>query len=392
MMGIDITIRHYDRQLLIYVVLLAIIGTVMLYSASWYESFARSNGRTDMLFLQGHLKRLLLGIVFLFGFLIVDFRELKKIAPHLIVFAILLLITTKGYYLINGWNRPARWLYIGSLSVQTSDIARFSVLLYIAYFIDKKRGGINEFNVGLFPALAVLIIIMGLIIIQPDFSTAIMIGILGITILYIGGSNLSQLSLSTALGLIISIPILLSESYRMDRITSYLGRISSFFNPTDIKGVGYQLHQSLISLGNGGWFGVGLGGSIEKNHILPTPHTDFIFSIIGEELGFILGTVPVLTIFLLIFLRGIKISKECTDPFGVLLAVGISINLILYAYVNVAVVTGLIPVTGLPMPLVSYGGSGMVVNLAMIGILLNISQARRTVGNRNTWSPLQYER
>ena len=392
MMGIDITIRHYDRQLLIYVVLLAIIGTVMLYSASWYESFARSNGRTDMLFLQGHLKRLLLGIVFLFGFLIVDFRELKKIAPHLIVFAILLLITTKGYYLINGWNRPARWLYIGSLSVQTSDIARFSVLLYIAYFIDKKRGGINEFNVGLLPALAVLIIIMGLIIIQPDFSTAIMIGILGITILYIGGSNLSQLSLSTALGLIISIPILLSESYRMDRITSYLGRISSFFNPTDIKGVGYQLHQSLISLGNGGWFGVGLGGSIEKNHILPAPHTDFIFSIIGEELGLILGTVPVLTIFLLIFLRGIKISKECTDPFGVLLAVGISINLILYAYVNVAVVTGLIPVTGLPMPLVSYGGSGMVVNLAMIGILLNISQARRTVGNRNTWSPLQYER
>ena len=251
MMGIDITIRHYDRQLLIYVVLLAIIGTVMLYSASWYESFARSNGRTDMLFLQGHLKRLLLGIVFLFGFLIVDFRELKKIAPHLIVFAILLLITTKGYYLINGWNRPARWLYIGSLSVQTSDIARFSVLLYIAYFIDKKRGGINEFNVGLLPALAVLIIIMGLIIIQPDFSTAIMIGILGITILYIGGSNLSQLSLSTALGLIISIPILLSESYRMDRITSYLGRILSFFNPTDIKGVGYQLHQSLISLGNG---------------------------------------------------------------------------------------------------------------------------------------------
>jgi len=392
MMGIDITIRHYDRQLLIYVVLLAIIGTVMLYSASWYESFARSNGRTDMLFLQGHLKRLLLGIVFLFGFLIVDFRELKKIAPHLIVFAILLLITTKGYYLLNGWNRPARWLYIGSLSVQTSDIARFSVLLYIAYFIDKKRGGINEFNVGLFPALAVLIIIMGLIIIQPDFSTAIMIGILGITILYIGGSNLSQLSLSTALGLIISIPILLSESYRMDRITSYLGRILSFFNPTDIKGVGYQLHQSLISLGNGGCFGVGLGGSIEKNHILPTPHTDFIFSIIGEELGFILGTVPVLTIFLLIFLRGIKISKECTDPFGVLLAVGISINLILYAYVNAAVVTGLIPVTGLPMPLVSYGGSGMVVNLAMIGILLNISQARRTVGNRNTWSPLQYER
>lgn len=386
-MGIDITIRSYDRQLLIYVVILAIIGTVMLYSASWYESYARSNGRTDMLFLQGHLKRLIVAVVFLFGFLVVDFRELKKIAPHLIIMAILLLMITKGYdyYLYRNWNHPARWLYIGSFSLQTSDIARFSVLLYIAYYIDKKRVGIENFNAGLLPVLAVLSVIMGLIIIQPDFSTAIMIGILGITILYVGGVKLSQLSLSTALGLLVSIPILLSKPYRVERILSY-------FNPTDIKTAGYQAHQSLISLGHGGWFGVGLGSSIEKNQFLPNPHTDFIFAIIGEELGFMLGSVPVLTLFLLIFLRGIKISKECTDPFGVLLAVGISINLILYAFVNAAVVTGLLPVTGLPMPMVSYGGSGMVVNLAMIGILLNISQARRTVGNRNTWSPLPYER
>jgi len=386
-MGIDITIRSYDRQLLIYVVILAIIGTVMLYSASWYESYARSNGRTDMLFLQGHLKRLIVAVVFLFGFLVVDFRELKKIAPHLIIMAILLLMITKGYdyYLYRNWNHPARWLYIGSFSLQTSDIARFSVLLYIAYYIDKKRVGIENFNAGLLPVLAVLSVIMGLIIIQPDFSTAIMIGILGITILYVGGVKLSQLSLSTALGLLVGIPILLSKPYRIERILSY-------FNPTDIKTAGYQAHQSLISLGHGGWFGVGLGSSIEKNQFLPTPHTDFIFAIIGEELGFMLGSVPVLTLFLLIFLRGIKISKECTDPFGVLLAVGISINLILYAFVNAAVVTGLLPVTGLPMPMVSYGGSGMVVNLAMIGILLNISQARRTVGNRNTWSPLPYER
>jgi len=386
-MGIDITIRSYDRQLLIYVVILAIIGTVMLYSASWYESYARSNGRTDMLFLQGHLKRLIVAVVFLFGFLVVDFRELKKIAPHLIIMAFLLLMITKGYdyYLYRNWNHPARWLYIGSFSLQTSDIARFSVLLYIAYYIDKKRVGIENFNAGLLPVLAVLSVIMGLIIIQPDFSTAIMIGILGITILYVGGVKLSQLSLSTALGLLVSIPILLSKPYRIERILSY-------FNPTDIKTAGYQAHQSLISLGHGGWFGVGLGSSIEKNQFLPNPHTDFIFAIIGEELGFMLGSVPVLTLFLLIFLRGIKISKECTDPFGVLLAVGISINLILYAFVNAAVVTGLLPVTGLPMPMVSYGGSGMVVNLAMIGILLNISQARRTVGNRNTWSPLPYER
>ena len=154
--------------------------------------------------------------------------------------------------------------------------------------------------------------------------------------------------------------------------------------------IGYQANESLKSLGNGGFFGVGLGNSIEKNHFLPTPHTDFIFAIIGEELGFILGTVPVLTLFVLIFLRGLKISKKCTDPFGVFLSIGIAFNLVLYAFVNAAVVTGIFPVTGLQMPMVSYGGSGMVINMAMMGILLNISQSARSVGGKRGWSPTLY--
>ena len=153
--------------------------------------------------------------------------------------------------------------------------------------------------------------------------------------------------------------------------------------------MGYQANQSLIGLGNGGFFGVGLGNSVEKNHFLPTPHTDFIFSIVGEELGFILGTIPVLTLFLLIFIRGLKIAKLSTDPFALLLSVGISFNLILYAFVNAAVVTGLFPVTGLPMPMISYGGSGTIINLAMIGILLNISESKRSL-NIGKWNTLVY--
>ena len=171
---------------------------------------------------------------------------------------------------------------------------------------------------------------------------------------------------------------------------SLLIRNSSSPFKGDNPDVGYQANQSLISLGNGGLFGTGLGNSIEKNHFLPTPHTDFIFAIIGEELGFLIGTVPVLTLFLFIFFQGIKIAKNCTDPFGVLLSIGIVTNLILYAFVNAAVVTGLLPVTGLPMPMISYGGSGMVVNMSLIGILLNISQAKRTVGD-NKWSKFLYE-
>ena len=382
---IDILIQKYDRRLMIYLSLLTVIGTVMLYSASWYESFANSNGQTDMLFLQAHLKRLFIGIFFLFGFLFFDYRRLKDFAPYLFIFAILLLIITKVFYLAKGfsWYKPARWLYLGPFSFQTSDFARMAMIIYMAYYVDKKRNLIKDFQIGLMPALILIAIIMGLIIIQPDYSTAVMIGLTGILILFIGGTRISHLSLATAGSLLIGIPILLSREYRRMRVLSFLGII-------DTPDIGYQANQSLISLGNGGLLGVGLGNSIEKNHFLPTPHTDFIFAIIGEELGFIFGTVPVITLFLLIFLRGLKISKKCTDPFGVLLAVGISFNFILYAFINAGVVTGLLPVTGLPMPMVSYGGSGMIINLSLMGILLNISQSRRSVGGQRGWSPRLY--
>ena len=382
---IDMLIQRYDRHLLVYLGILTVMGTVMLYSASWYESFANSNGRTDMLFLQGHLKRMLVGVFFLFGFLTLDYRRLKDIAPYFLVGAIILLISTKAFYLMKGfsWYKPARWLYLGPFTLQTSDVARMAIIVFMAYYVDKKRDQLKDFQIGLLPALSVLAIIMGLIVIQPDYSTALMLGTIGALILFIGGAQISQLTLAGAGAMLIGIPVLISREYRRVRILS-------FFGLGDNPDIGYQASQSLISLGNGGIFGVGLGNSIEKNHLLPTPHTDFIFAIIGEELGFILGTVPVLTLFILIFFRGLKVAKECTDPFGVFLAVGISFNLVLYAFVNVAVVTGIFPVTGLPMPMVSYGGSGMVINMALIGILLNISQARRSVGSTRGWSPSHY--
>ena len=382
---IDVFIQRYDRHLLIFLCILSVLGTVMLYSASWYESFSSSNGRTDMLFLQNHLKRLLVGVFFLFGFLTFDYRKLKQIAPYLIMFSIFLLVMTKLYYLGKGysWYKPARWLYVGPFSIQTSDIARFSVIIYMAYYADKKRDKLRDFQLGLLPALGILCIIMALIIIQPDYSTALMIGAIGVLILFIGGASISQLSSAGAGAMLVGIPVLLSREYRRQRILSWFGI-------GDNTEIGYQASQSLISLGNGGIFGVGLGNSIEKNHFLPTPHTDFIFAIIGEELGFVIGTVPVLTLFLLIFIRGLKIAKECTDPFGIFLSIGIAFNLVLYAFVNAAVVTGVFPVTGLPMPMVSYGGSGMVINMAMMGILLNISQSRRSVGGKKSWSPVLY--
>ena len=247
---IDILTQKYDRKLLIYFSILAVLGTIMLYSASWYESFANSNGQTDMLFLQNHLKRLLLGIICLFIFLILDYRHLKNVAIYMIIGSIFLLLLTKISYLAKGlgWSKPARWIYFGPFSIQTSDIARMSVLVYMAYYVDKKREKLHDFYTGFFPAVCLLAIIMALIVIQPDFSTAAMIGALGTIILFIGGVKISQLSLISTSGLLIGIPVLLSREYRRQRVLSWFGF-------ADLPDVGYQAKQSLISLGNGGILG-----------------------------------------------------------------------------------------------------------------------------------------
>ena len=380
---LNVISKNYDRVLIFAVILLCIIGTVMLYSASSIRSLMESENQTATLYLVAHLKRLLVGIIIMFLMMSFDYRHLKKYYLHLIFGAIGLLIVTKTIFLIKGIPTAARWFYLGPLSIQTSDIARLSLIVFLAVYIDKKRRQLEDFYTGFLPSVFAIIIIMSLIIIQPDFSSAIMLGLIGGIMLFIGRAKLSQLLATSVTGLAIVVPVLLMAPYRLDRIRSWWNRNE------ELSTIGYQAYQSLISLGNGGFIGLGLGNSLEKNMFLPEPHTDFIFSIIGEEMGFV-GTLFILTLFLLVFQRGIRIAKECTDPFGVMLAVGISFSFILYAFVNAAVVTNVFPVTGLPMPLISYGGSGMVINLASMGILLNISQAKRSISHSNDWKPKLY--
>ncbi|MAE09792.1 MAG: hypothetical protein CMF78_01175 [Candidatus Marinimicrobia bacterium] len=380
---LNVISKNYDRVLISAVILLCIIGTVMLYSASSVRSLMESENQTATLYLVAHLKRLLVGIIIMFLMMSFDYRHLKKYYLHLIFGAIGLLIVTKTIFLIKGISTPARWFYVGSVSIQTSDIARLSLIIFLAVYIDKKRRQLEDFYTGFLPPVFAIIIIMSLIIIQPDFSSAIMLGLIGGIMLFIGRAKLSQLLATSVTGLAIAVPVLLMAPYRWNRIRSWWNRNE------ELSTIGYQAYQSLISLGNGGFIGLGLGNSLEKNMFLPEPHTDFIFSIIGEEMGFV-GTLFILTLFLLVFQRGIRIAKKCTDPFGVMLAVGISFSFILYAFVNAAVVTNVFPVTGLPMPLISYGGSGMVINLASMGILLNISQAKRSISHRNDWKPKLY--
>ncbi len=370
MKAIQVSSRHYDKSLLATALLLVAIGTVMVFSASTNISMENYGNGTH--FFRRHLFRAVIGLVFMIAAMIVDYRIFKKIASPLLIGSVLLLILTKVLYLVQGDSSPARWLSLGPLSMQTSDIARFSTILYIAAYVDKKRDQLRDFVTGFLPPIIVIGSIMGLIIIQPDFSTSVMIGLIAVTLLFLSGARIPHIVATASVAFAILIPVVMAAEYRIARIKSF------FDGGIDISGMNYQVHQSLISLGNGGITGVGLGESVGKNLFLPLPHTDFILSIIGEEAGFV-GIFLIITLYLALFQRAVKISKGCTDVFGVLLGMGLALQMILYAFINSAVVTALVPTTGLPMPFISFGGSGLVTNLLSVGILLNISMAKRVV-------------
>ncbi len=383
MTQLDIIIKKYDKMLLWIILALCGIGVVMLYSASSFKSLYITSGLSDTIYLRSHLKRMIIGITAMFFFAVLDYRKLKSIAPHFIILSIFLLFLTKVMSIFNEASSAARWLDLGFISMQTSDIARLSLIIYLAYYIDKKGNRIREFYSGIIPPLFLIAFMLFLIIVQPDFSTAAVLGMIGFIMLFIGGAKISHLAAASGAALVIMIPVMLMMPYRMKRIVYW---ISSIFGESGSlsQNLGYQAQQSLISLGNGGIKGLGIGNSLEKNLFLPEPHTDFIFAIIGEELG-LWGAIIVLSIFLFLFQRGIKIAKGTTDTFGIMIAIGIVTSMVLYAFINVGYVTGVLPVTGLPIPLISHGGSNLVITLSGLGILLNISESKRSINNK-FWS------
>jgi len=374
-MPLKISSQKYDKSVLIITLLLISIGTIMVFSSSTNISMERFGKGT--FYFSRHILRVMIGLVVLFGAKTIDYHIWKKLAPPLLIASILLLVITKTIYIAEGNRSSARWLHIGSLTFQTSDLARFSIILYLAGYVDKKRDQIRDFINGFLPPVIMTGLIMALVIIQPDFSTAVIIGMIALLLLFMGGAKLSHLMATSSIAIAVLIPVLLTAEYRIERLKAF------FSIDSGLLGTNYQVQQSLFSLGNGGFTGVGLGESIGKNLFLPTPHTDFILSIIGEEFGFI-GIFITITLFLALFQRAVRISKGCTDIFGIMLGMGLSVKIILYVFFNSAVVTGLVPTTGLPIPFVSFGGTGLVINLLSIGILLNISMAKRMVPHKKS--------
>lgn len=354
-----------DRTFFILTVILIGLGFVILYSAS--SSIAAAKFNDPGYYMRGHLFRIIAGLIVGAFFLFMDYQKLKSIAFWLVVLSIILLVLTLIYNKIQRPHSTARWIPLGFFNAQPSEFAKLALIVYLASFLDRQRSKLQNFKSGFLPPIATMFIVVFLIVIEPDFSTGAIIALLGFLLLSLGGTKpIYLLSLFTLIGPISVIHILQSP-YKIKRIITFfdLGK--------DPQGAGYQINQSLITLGNGGFWGRGLAGSVEKNLFLPDPHTDFVFSVVGEEFGFI-GCALLLTLFLILFIKGIKISLHAPDIFGNLLGVGLSCSIFIYVLINIGVVCGLLPVTGLPLPFLSYGGSAMIFNLTSVGILLNISK------------------
>ena len=341
---------------------LILIGLIVVMSASSTYSSAKFDS-TFHLF-NSHLFRVVLGLILMATFSFIPYEWYKKISkPAIMGIAFVLIITLFIAPQVKG---AGRWLNLGFITIQPADIAKLLLIIHLAFLLEKKSEDILDFKNGFMFLFIWVMIIAGLIFIQPNVSTAILIVVISLTMLYVGGARIKHIFL-TSVGLIIaagSFAMILSHSRK--RILGYIG---SFGEGGELN---HQLKQGLLSLGSGGLFGVGIGNSKQSNLFLPEAYGDFIFGILGEETGFI-GVVIVLLFYMVLFIAGILIAKKAKDKFGQMLAFGISFSIIIYAFVNTAVATGLFPTTGLPLPFISYGGTSIIFLSASIGILINIA-------------------
>jgi cell division protein FtsW len=361
-----------DKSIVILVVLLLLTGLTAVYSSTAVLPPAMQKGdaaldtASQFIYLKKQGFTMLLGIVAMLIAYKLPLKYWKKLTLVLLalsVIALLLVFTPLG---INAGGAK-RWLRLWPSSFQPSELVKLSMVIFMAWYMSRAAYDREKFLHFCIP-VAVMVVFQGIFMMQPDFGAAMSLAILTLTMLFISGVRLRYLSY---LGLC-ALPVvayLIMTPYRLKRVVTFLDPWK------DPQGAGFQLTQSFIAFGSGGLQGVGLGESKQKLAFLPEVHTDFIFSLIGEELGFI-GAAIVVTLFLLLFFRGFMIARRTEDAFAYYLAVGVSLMIAVQAIVNFAVVTGLAPTKGLPLPFISYGGSSLLISLIAIGLLMNVSRHR----------------
>ena len=354
-----------DKILFIAVLFLAIFGLFMIYSSS--SIWAEYKFNDSMHYVKYQFLFFILGLFLMIIISKIPYQLYYKYSNIilLISFILLILVLIPGIGSIRNGSRS--WFGIGSLGIQPSEAAKISLIIFASKYLSISNRYIKSYLKGVFPILFIVIIFFGLIMLQPDLGTGMILFVSIIAILFISGVNLNFFIGGGILGIIGVIILIIIAPYRMDRITS-------FMNPwKDSLGTGFQIIQSLYAIGPGGLLGTGYLNSVQKHFYLPEPQTDFIFSVIAEEFG-VMGAFIVVGLFCIILYRGVKISNNCQDLFGKYLSFGILFQIIFQAIMNLMVVVGLIPVTGVTLPFLSYGGSSLLVSMASIGIILNISR------------------
>ena len=353
-----------DRILFGTVVILVLFGILMVYSASAVIAADRYN--SSVYFLVRQVAWAVLGMLLMIGLMNLDYRRLQTpllIFPALGLQLILLVLAL----LVSPSHNTHRWLRLGAASFQPSEFSKLVLIVFLAYFLSQRKDKVNDWRQTLLPIGLVGSLDILLVLREPDFGTALAIAVILGAMLYAAGLRVSYFAYAAMAALPAIYLLVFHVGYRYRRILAFLHPYS------DPLGAGFQIIQSYIAVGTGGITGVGLMEGKEKLFFLPEPQTDFIFAVISEELGLI-GSLLVIGLFGVILWRGLRSALRCTDDFGRLLAIGLTVMIVSQALVNISVVVGLLPTKGIPLPFVSYGGSSLLFSLAAVGILLNISQ------------------
>ena len=358
-------LKKIDKPLLFTTIFLIVFGIIMIYSASSIWSEYKFNDSLHYVKLQSLFG--IVGIIFMFIISKVSYKFYYKKANIIILICLVLLILVLIPGIGSVRNGSRSWFGIGPLGVQPSEAAKLGLIIFASKYLSNSREFLKSYKKGVFPILLVTLFFFGLIMLQPDLGTGVILTLAIISLLFVSGVNMKFFFIMGILGVIGIIGLIIIAPYRMARITS-------FVNPwKDPLGTGFQIIQSLYAIGPGGLFGRGFGSSIQKHFYLPEPQTDFIFSIITEEFG-IVGAIIIITSFIIILYRGVKIALNSKDLFSKYLAFGMTFQIIFQAMLNLMVVSGMIPVTGVTLPFLSYGGSSLLISMMSIGILLNISK------------------
>lgn len=364
-------IGGFDKILIIDVLVLLVFGLVMVSSASVvlsYNNFGNNYYYLSHQFFRGVLP----GLVLMILFARTDYRIFKKYSPYFLLITLLSLIVVFIPGISLDAKGASRWIVIAGMSFQPSEIAKLAFIIYLAAWLEQRKSKINDLHQGFIPLIMILALVAIPILKQPDFDTLIVMSALTFIMYFMAGAGLNYIAVMIAGGITAFLILIKLAPYRMNRLMV-------FMHPElDPQGIGYQINQSLLALGSGGLLGVGLGHSRQKFNYLPEPMGDSIFAVTGEELG-IIGVVFLIFLFAIFAVRGTHIVEKTNDDFGKFLAVGITSLIILQALMNMGAITALIPLTGTPLPFISYGGSSILSSLMAVGILLSISKYGKSV-------------